>query len=66
MYTSLSLELCYFTVLACVNMSKIGVMYNVQCIVYNVEIINHTSTSALRCGEYRSRTDDLLHAMQAL
>ena len=29
MYASLSLELCYFTVLACVNMSKIGVMYNV-------------------------------------
>ena len=29
MYTSLSLELCYFTVLACVNMSKIGVMNNV-------------------------------------
>ena len=28
-YASLSLELCYFTVLACVNMSKIGVMYNV-------------------------------------
>ena len=29
MYASLSLELCYFTVLACVNMSKIGVMNNV-------------------------------------
>ena len=28
-YASLSLELCYFTVLACVNMSKIGVMNNV-------------------------------------
>jgi hypothetical protein len=28
-YASLSLELCYFTVLACVNMSKIGAMNNV-------------------------------------
>ena len=53
-----------FYSLACANMSKI--VLSEEGRVMSEEFTCSTFRNLLKGGEYRGRTDDLLHAMQAL